>query len=302
MPTQEKTWSLREILHWISQYFQQNNIEQSQLEAEEICAFVLGCPRLEIFLKLDSVVEETSRAQLRELVKKRVGQRIPLAYLLGNTNFMGLEIAVEPSVLIPRPETELLVEKSVQVLKNYSLPVVVDLGTGSGNIAIALTKFLPQIKVYAIDLNAEILKLAHTNAAYHSVLSKITFLKGDLTAPLKNFNLKGKITAFVSNPPYIPSEEISALSAEVQKEPVLALDGGRQGLDYYRRIFSEAYLYLEDSGWLIVEIGAGQRNDVENLLKVNGYAMEQVLKDYQGWERVLVARKNSVCVSIQCQQ
>ncbi len=291
MQTEEKVWTLKEILKWTAGYFQRNSIELAQLEAEELCAHVLNCNRLDIFLKLDTALDEAKRSRLRELVVKRGRERLPLAYLLGNAEFMGLKILVNPAVLIPRPETELLVERTIELLKNCSHPTIVDLGTGSGNIAVSLAKFLPQAKIYAIDLSEPALKLAYTNACRHNVLNRITFLKGDLTVPLQNIGLNEKIDLFVSNPPYIATEEIPTLSQEVQKEPVSALDGGPSGLNFYQKIFRQAFRYLKTSGYLIVEIGAGQRNDIEKLLKVNGYLLDFVHKDYSGWERILAGRK-----------
>lgn len=214
----------------------------------------------------------------------------PVQYIIGRAEFCGLEFAVDERVLIPRPETELIVEAAKEVfyelrVTSYGLRLL-DLCTGSGNIAISLTKHLTNCKITASDISEDALSVARLNAEKIGVSGRIEFIKSDLFD-----NLTGKFDIIVSNPPYIAQYEFPFLPKEVLKEPRIALDGGNDGLDFYRKIISQAPRYLDKNGVLIMEIGFGQRREVENIINgSNVFQMAEVKKDFNGIERVLIVK------------
>ena len=245
-------------------------------------AHVLKRKRLELYIEFEREIGEPALGTLRDLVKRRAAGE-PLQYVLGTASFYGLEFAVDKRVLVPRPETELLVD---HVVKNGAAArTVVDLGTGSGAIAVTLAKKLPGARVSAVDLSPDALEVARANAATHG--ASVEFLQGDLLAPLP---AEARFDWIVSNPPYIPAGAIASLAREIRDhEPRTALDGGADGLDVLRRIAAEAKARLAPDGRVAVEIGAGQGTDVERIFLDNGFRVEKMIADWQGHPRVLVA-------------
>jgi release factor glutamine methyltransferase len=237
---------------------------------------------------------------LDHLWQKRISDRIPVQYLTGSVTWRDLELQVSPAVLIPRPETELIIDIVAENCQAelYQNGIWVDLGTGSGAIAIALSRLFPQAQIHAIDCSQSALEVAKSNASKNlkrgSDLAKIQFHHGNWFEPLANLNLKNKLAGIVSNPPYIPSFEVLNLQPEVTNhEPHLALDGGADGLDAIRELIAIAPDYLIPSGFWIIELMSGQARIVRSLLQANGkYTNIQIHQDYSGVERFVSAQAN----------
>lgn len=235
------------------------------------------------------VSKEIENEFLRIIAKRAKGY--PIQYILGEKEFMGLDFYLEDGVLIPRPDTEILVEYIIEFInKNYKDKKIniLDLGIGSGAISLSIAKYCPKTFVYGVDIGDIPIKIASINKEKLN-LSNVEFLQGDLFEPLYNYDMKGKFHIIASNPPYISKEEIEKLQREVRFfEPRLALDGGIDGLDYYRRITKDAKNFLIDGGLLIYEIGYDQGQDVSNILINEGYENINILKDLQGLDRVVM--------------
>ncbi|HLB25265.1 MAG TPA: peptide chain release factor N(5)-glutamine methyltransferase, partial [Nitrospirota bacterium] len=219
-------------------------------------------------------------------------RREPLQYITGRQEFRGLAVSVSPSVLIPRPETEMLVEEATALLKDKEGAVVADVCTGSGCVAAALAKELPRATVYATDSKKDALAVAAANAKANGVADRVRFFEGDLFGALAGMGLEGRLDMVVSNPPYVPSGEMARLQPEVLYEPAAALDGGPDGLDFIKRIIRDAPGYLKPGGVLLMEIGFGQSDAVKGLAG-SGPGLEFVsfVKDFAGIDRVLVSIK-----------
>jgi release factor glutamine methyltransferase len=261
---------------------EKQGIESPRLTIELLLAHVLQKKRLQLYLEFERELDAGILDALREMVKRRVAGE-PLQYITGETEFCGLKVAVDRRVLIPRPETELLVE----IVAGRTPVTVVDVGTGSGCIALALAKKLPAAQITAIDASAEALEVALTNAKRHDLEKNVRFVHGDLLS-----NLPDGFTcdAIVSNPPYIASGELAKLPKEVKDfEPVAALIAGDDGLEVIRRLVMTAKRFLSPNGFIALEMGAGQRAAVEALFVSADFTVAQVEKDLQGHERVIVA-------------
>ena len=253
---------------------------------------------MKLYLNFERILTESELEQLRGFVQRR-GKREPLQYILGTTSFCGLEIAVKPGVLIPRPETELLSERAWKFLNEHSTfniqhstssqpPVALDFGTGSGCIAIALATKCPGAQIHALDFSGDALAVARENAARHNVLEKIQFHHGE------NFSALPKNLRFdllVSNPPYIPNAEIETLEPELREhEPRAALDGGPDGLKFYRLLAAEAQKILNPNGKIMLELGDGQSDSVRKIFEQQNWIVAAVEADYNQRPRILIAR------------
>lgn len=263
------------------------------LEVQVLAAQVLQKDKLYLLTHPDREVTEDEEARIRLYVDKRK-DGIPLQYLTRRQEFMGLDFEVNPHVLIPRPDTETLVEAVIKDFEDCEKPEIIDIGTGSGAIAVSLAYYLPRARIYAVDISEEALETARKNAKSHGVDGRIDFLQGSLFEPLPQ-PLK-KFDAVVSNPPYIPTGDIEGLQTEVSvHEPRAALDGGPDGLCFYRLIAEKAPLYLKPSGGLYFEVGHDQALQVENLMKQvksrgeSWYNDILRIKDLAGIERVVKA-------------
>ncbi len=250
--------------------------------------------RSSIYINSDRELKVAEKLELVDMVKKRL-KRIPIQYITRHQEFMGMDFLVESGVLIPRPETEILVEESIKKIKNYKYSdniKVADLGTGAGVIAISIANFINNITVYATDISKKSLQIALKNAQKHDCKDKIIFLQGDLFEPFKNKIEELSLEAIISNPPYINSCDFESLPPEVRdNEPRIALFGGIDGLDYYRKIIRKSPQYLKKKGFLALEVGAGQARKVKELiLKENNFNQDiEIIKDYLGIERVVIA-------------
>ncbi len=269
-------------------------------EAEVLFAELLNCDRLSLYLNKNATLDTNTRNAAAGVLKRRISGE-PLEYILGKTEFMGLEFKVNKDVLIPRPETEILVETALKIVSGIKCQVssvnILDAGTGSGCIAVSLAKLLSGVKIDAIDISEGALHLARENARLNNVSDKIRFIQSDLFAsyvlPAGRQEL-GVISydVIVSNPPYVARGDIKGLSREVQSEPAVALDGGPDGLDFYRRIIKESPPYLKGNGFLIMEMGFNQGKDIQNLLQESGYFnIIEVIKDYSNISRFVAAQK-----------
>ena len=346
--------SITEALNWSIDYLKTHNIESAVRNAEILLSHILDCDRPGLYLD-KRTLHPNERRQITSVVEERV-KGIPIQYITGKTEFMGLEFAVTLDTFIPRPETELLVETVIEIINSHrlwkithqSLPSIVELGTGCGNIAVSLTNFTSNCKIVATDISGSALRVAGENAEGHGVEDRITFLEGDLFTPLEkvpDFNPVRKgdfsngvnrwslpieddgslkpasaqtvgernsltggtpsedasldnyysvrdLNIIVSNPPYITSADMGSLPLEVQFEPSIALDGGNDGLYYYRRIIERSPHYLREGGYLVMEMGYGQRQKIEGLMIARGeFKVQEIVKDYSGIDRVMVARK-----------
>lgn len=271
-------------------------IEQAGRETAWLLEHALRVTPLDLRLNESRMVEGEGLRRARALLARRA-DREPLQYLLGTQEFCGLEFEVEPSVLIPRPETELLVEAAVRCAGMQPAvgrrPVVADVGTGSGCIAVSLARRLPLAVLYATDRSAEALRVARRNAERQGVAGQVAFLEGDLLQPLRARGLSGRVNLVVSNPPYIAEREWEALQPEVRLfEPRIALAGGEDGLAVYRRLVQEAVDLLSAAGWLIMEVGQGQAESVRMLLDATTqYGTVDVRPDQAGIDRVVCAQR-----------
>jgi len=284
MEKKKDIWRIDTILNWTRQYFSEKGVENPRLDAEVLLSHILKVDRLYLYVHFDQPLEERELTNFREAVKKRAA-RLPVAYITGSKEFMGLDFQVTPAVLIPRPDTEILVETALGRLASKEEPHILDIGTGSGAICISVLSTLQSAKGVAVDISPMALEVAKSNAARHSVEERLTFYLGDLFAPVE-----GQLfTAILSNPPYIPQADIGDLTAEVKQEPSLALVGGVDGLDFYRRIIREGKKYLAAGGFIAMEVGIGQASQVAELAEATGfYKVSEIVKDYGGIERVVV--------------
>jgi release factor glutamine methyltransferase len=284
---------LQAIRHGVD-FLAKKGVESPRLHAELLLAHVLQVPRMKLYLDFERALSEEQQAALRELLMRR-GRREPLQHILGSTCFCGLDLAVSRDVLIPRPETELLAESGWQFLQraaerpDSNPPLALDFGTGSGCLAIALAVHCPAARLVAIDISPAALTLARQNAARHAVDGRIEFIAGDGFAALPD---RARFDLIVSNPPYVPAGEIAALEPEVRDhDPRLALDGGAEGLDFHRRLASEAAHFLNPGGRILVEFGDGQQDAIRALFEQQMWIVEEVKTDYNRKPRFLAARR-----------
>jgi len=302
-----------EAIQKSADFLGKKNVESPRLQTELLLAHLLKMPRMKLYLDFERTLSLAEIDSLRELVKRR-GQREPLQHIVGSTSFCGFEIAVNRHVLVPRPETELLAEAGWQFLSTLnSQSTALDFCTGSGCIAIALAAKCPDAKIIATDISAEVIVLAKENAARNNVPERIVFLQGDGFAAfhsegrvprVPNSNAETKIRdsqssflrkwefdLIISNPPYIPSAEIATLQPEVRDfDPRGALDGGADGLDFYRRLAAEAKSFLKPDGKIMLEFGDGQADEIKKIFENEKWIVEAVKEDYSQRARILIAK------------
>lgn len=289
-----KFQTVGQALKNIHEIFKNKGIINPGREAEILLNYFLKMSRSEIYLNYHRVLNNTEKTQLEKKIKKRI-DKIPLQYITKHQEFMGMDFLVEKGVLIPRPETEILVEEVIKKLKNckYSNNLnVADLGTGTGIIAVSIAKFIEDIIIYATDISKKSLQVALKNAKKHNCRDKIIFLQGDLFEPFIGRIKKNSLDGIISNPPYIDSCNFKVLPSEIKdNEPKIALFGGIDGLDYYRKIIKKSPFYLKKSGFIALEVGINQSKIVEELIiKENSFNQDiEVINDYLGIERVVIA-------------
>ncbi len=288
MALAEQPWTVARLLEWTTGHFSTKKTDSPRLEAEILLSQAMGCKRIELYVRHEEFPEEAVLERFRNLVRRRaLGE--PVAYLVGYKEFFSLSFQVSKAVLIPRPDSETLVDQALSVIKAQNQPDlrVLDLGTGSGCLAIVLAKLVPTLEVTAIDLMQPAIDLARINAQKHKVENRIQFLVGDLFCPLEpgdTFDL------IVSNPPYIPTSEIAHLDATVRDfEPKTALDGGEDGLVFYKRILADAKNRLNPNGTLLLEVGFDQAESVLPLARERGFQKVIAVPDRNRIPRIIVA-------------
>jgi release factor glutamine methyltransferase len=285
----DQGWTIGGLLNWTAKHLAAKGAEYPRLDAEVLLAHVLGCARVDLYgLRFAEPAGEEVRGPYRDLIRRRI-EGCPVAYLVGRKEFFKLELEVGPGVLIPRPDSEVLVLQCLDLAKALPAPRVLDVGTGSGNLAVAVARQHAGARVTAVDVSAEALAVARRNAGRHGVADRIRFLEGDVFGPVP----AGEAFDFVlSNPPYIPRGDIAGLAAGVRDyEPHLALDGGEDGYAVFDRLVAGAPDYLVPGGWLLTEIGAPQEAAARQRLAADPrYELAPTVHDFSGHPRVLRAR------------
>lgn len=281
--------TIGEVITKTTQFLNERGIPNPRLEADLLLAGILELPRVSLYSQWDRPLEPQEIQSYREIIVKRA-QGWPVAYLTGKKAFLSWDFTVSPAVLIPRPETELLVETVVETTKFIRPLHGVDIGTGSGIIAIALAKLIPESTWEAVDISPEALKIAEKNAVNLGVADRIHFRQSDLLAEYAHQN--EVFDVIVANPPYIREEDIGTLQPEVQKEPWLALNGGPDGLEVYRRLLPQATRLLKPGGWIALEHGDEQGDDLMTLAAEQGLSCRD-LQDLAGRDRVLIGQKQN---------
>jgi len=287
--TEDRSWTIGQLLEWTASYLSEKGSEFPRLDAEVLLAHALGSKRIDLYTRYDEEALEEARTRYRELIGRRI-EGCPVAYLVGRKEFFSLAFEVNPTVLIPRPESELVVVEFLRLAGGLKTPSVLDVGTGSGNLAVTIAHQHSGASVTAVDLSAEALEIAGRNAKRHGVAQRVQLVQGDLFAPL----VPGRLFDFVvSNPPYIPHEEIGTLPIGVQHyEPHLALDGGPGGFAVFDRLVAGAKDQLVPGGYLIVEICATLHEATrERIAGHPEYKLGETIYDGSRYPRVLVARK-----------
>jgi release factor glutamine methyltransferase len=268
-------------------------ITNARLDAEVLLAHIIRKDRVWLITHRDDVLGDNPQQDFDDAIRRRI-RREPLQHIIGSQEFWGLEFKVTPDVLIPRPETEFIIEAALAIVHKRNQQVrIIDLCTGSGCIAVSLAKELTSANVIATDASEKALAVARENARNHGVADRIRYLEGDLFDPLEELDIRGQIDFIVSNPPYVRAGDMATLQPEVKDyEPLMALIAGPEGTEIAQRIIKHATEYLKKNGALIMEMGLGQAEALTNMVEATGtYAKPEILKDLAGIERVLVARK-----------
>ncbi|MCX6168067.1 MAG: peptide chain release factor N(5)-glutamine methyltransferase [Ignavibacteriales bacterium] len=273
-----------ESLKLSSEYLDKKGIESARLNADLLLAEILKCKRLDLYLKFDQPLKENEIDKYREWIGRR-GKYEPLQYIIGKVEFYGLEFKVTRDVLIPRAETEILVEEIIKFCKDKTGLHILDIGTGSGNIPVALARNLEDVEITAVDVSAKALEVAKENAILNNAESRIKFIHSDVAHLPRE---AGLFDLVISNPPYISAEEYPTLQKEIKDyEPTIALTDSNDGLDFYRMITEKSKSFLKIGGKIFFEIGKDQFEDVEKILSGNDFCNIEIIKDYQQIERVI---------------
>jgi release factor glutamine methyltransferase len=285
--------TLAEAIQKAEQVLSAHGVPNARLDAEVLLRDALGRDRAWLLAHIQDGIDDEQRRTFERTIERRA-QREPLQYITGKQEFWGLEFTVTPDVLIPRPETELIVETVLGSLPDRGRPLtIVDLCTGSGCIAVSLARELKSARIFATDTSAKALDVARENAHRHGVAGRIRFLEGDLFAPLEELDIAAQVDMIVSNPPYVPQGFGSVLQPEVRDyEPAMALFAGRDGTEIHQRIIGQAPSFLKRGGLLIMEMGIGQAGALGRMVRDSGvYDSLRVLKDLAGIERVMAVQK-----------
>ncbi len=297
----KKDWTILEILKWTTDFFSSKNIPEAKFDAEVLLSYALNIKRLDLYLKHNDILKIDEIERFKNFIKKRI-EHIPVAYIIEKKEFMNCTIKVSSDVLIPRYETEILVEEAIKIFdnfyKNNEKVNILDLCTGSGNIVISMAKALKKYKekifFYAVDISEKALSIAEENSFYNETSENVRFILGDLFRPIYSYPLEGALDIIISNPPYIRTKDIKFLSPDVKKEPILALDGGEDGLKFYRKIIKESGVFLKNNGFLILEIDDILAKSIFELLEKHNFYDIKIQKDYNSLERVVFARKKNI--------
>lgn len=280
--------TIKDVHRRCTSILQKAGIESASLESSILICKVLQVDKILLYSHPERMIEHSELEEIDRLIEKRISG-YPLAYLVGKKEFYGLDFNVADGVLIPRPETEIIIEEAVRELAGKSANVM-DLGTGSGCIAVCIAKLLPESHVLAVDVSEIALGIAHDNACKHCVEDRIDFIRMDMMEALKLWS--GKLDAVLSNPPYIPTGDIQHLQKEVcVYEPTEALDGGIDGLEFYRKLIPISFHALKDTGTLILEMGISQSESIVDIAEDAGFSHIRICRDLSGINRTLVCNK-----------
>lgn len=283
-------WTIKKLLLWTTHYFQEHHLDSPRLDAELLLAHVLHKQRIYLYTDFDLIVEPSELSMYREYIKKRVSG-VSTAAIIGEKEFMGLTFKVNEDVLIPRPDTETWLEKVIQYHRNEQGLYVADLGTGSGAILLSFLYYCKEDTGVGVDISEKALAVAEENGKNLKMDDRVTWRRGDYLTALEEGEL---FDGILTNPPYIPTGDIRGLAEEVRHEPMNALDGGADGLTFYRKLAEGAAEHLKDGGFLAAEFGIHQAADVVNLLKETGkFDSFEVITDYGGIERAVYCRKKA---------
>jgi release factor glutamine methyltransferase len=293
----QKRWTTQQILRVTTEFFRDKRIESPRLCAEVLLSYQLKKSRVELYLEFDQPLSSSEIADYRSLIRRRL-KREPLQYITGHQEFWSLDFLVTPAVLIPRAETEVLVEEAIKLkesnlLSNCGQPEILDLGTGSGAIAISLAKEIESATIWASDISLEALAVARDNAKQHNLDRRIKFCEGDLWQPFSGSSIA--FDMIVSNPPYVPAEAFKTLPQEVRHyEPRIALDGHENGMHFIERIIEESGVYLKSGGWLLIEMDPDQTERALYLIdSTESFSYRERLKDYRKKYRLIKAQKRN---------
>jgi release factor glutamine methyltransferase len=290
-----RVWTVRDLMRFSIDLLQKRGFEETRLNVELLLAHALQCSRLHLYTNSDKPLTKEEFRSFRDLYERRLN-REPVQYIIGTTSFMGLTFNVDSRVLIPRPETETLVEQAMMICRGAPTGIMrlLDVGTGSGNIAISIAKFCRNVEVVAIDTSKKALEIAQENAERHGVVERIDFQQLDIFEPLDQLLLR-RFDLLVSNPPYVSLEEYETLAMEVRRfEPKGAVSDGRDGYEFHRRLVEIAPYLLVEDGALIVELGYGQHQTVNAMMLSAGFENVSVTPDLQGIPRVIRATVHSM--------
>ena len=284
--------NIKELLNRTDKFLSERGIESSRLDAEVLLADLLDMERINLYVKYDYPLRNSELKAYRERIKKRA-KRIPAAYIIGKKEFMSLEFEINSSVLIPRPETENLVEEVINYCRENDLEdaQIIDVGTGSGAAAVSLAHYLPDAKIVGADISEAAVKTARKNAEKFDLCERLSMVKSDLLEGFISRDISG-IDIIISNPPYISTEEMEELPPEVKNEPRSALEAGKKGLYYYKKLIPQSEKLLKDGGRIFLEIGSSQAADVKNIFSEK-WSQIEVIKDYAELDRIISAEFNS---------
>jgi len=288
-----QNWTIQKLLNWITEHFTKKGIDSPRLSAELLLCHVVGLKRIELYTQFDKPVTKEQLDRLHDLVE-RAGRHEPIQYLIGKTEFYSLELNITPDCMIPRPETELLVERAVEFLRaRTGKQLICDLCTGSGCVAVAIARNYPDADIIATDISDAALKTAAGNVEKHQLGDRIRLLCGDLFDPIVPQLDAGKFDLIVCNPPYTTAAEFESLEKNVKAyEPRIALYAGEDGLDVYRRIIEKVDDFLKTDAALMLEIGFARGRAIKELLEKTGtFAEIKIEKDFHSNDRIAIAKK-----------
>jgi len=288
----EETWTPLRLINWTKGFLASKGIQSPRLEAERLLSAALGCERIDLYARYDEAVPAETLAVYREMVRRRAA-REPTQYILGQTEFRGHLFKTDRRALIPRPESEIIVELALEAAGDSPELLLADIGTGSGCLAVTAALALPQAKVVACDISAEALSLAHENAEHHRVLERVEFHCGDFAAVLAD--VAGRVDVAMANPPYVREEEVPSLAPELREhEPHVALVAGPDGTEFISRVLAFAPTLLAPGGHLVMEMGFGQGDRVRTMVAERPtLELVRMEKDFDGIERVALIAKIS---------
>lgn len=282
--------SVEQLLTYGKKILREKNSESWSIDAQVLLMYVTGFSKIKLFSHNKDIVSDDDCQKYIEIINKR-SEGIPVQYITGVQEFMSLDFKVNDYTLIPRGDTEVLVETILGLVDEQHIESIMDIGTGSGCIPISLLYYKKSMKAIGIDISQGALDVAQKNSDKHNVSDRLNFIQSDLFSNISN-ELIGQLDAIVSNPPYIREDVIASLMVDVREyEPMTALVGGEDGLDFYKKITSEGYKYIRQGGWLFYEIGYDQAADVTDIMKNNGFINIKVIKDLAGLDRVVFGNK-----------